>query len=301
MNFGYFRKKQGKKAYKKVVFIAGSGRSGTTWLAELINFREDYRVLFEPFHHTYVPEWSGYTNRQYLRGNETDAGLSRSMAAILTGNINNKWVDKRPVPPGVDKLLIKDIRANLLLKWIKGNYPHIPVILLVRHPGAVIHSKLKLDWEVDLEGIIRQENLEADFLHRFMDYLENPDLSVFQKHALMWCIENYVPLRQFTRDGIHIVFYEDLILKPEITLKAVFNFIDENYDDSLLNRLGIPSLMTRSHSAILAKNKDLLRNWEKGIGEDETRILRECLQVFGLDTLYNSDGLPQPENLYKIV
>ena len=33
--------------YRKTIFLAGSARSGTTWLQEIVNFNNDYRVLFE--------------------------------------------------------------------------------------------------------------------------------------------------------------------------------------------------------------------------------------------------------------
>ena len=32
------------------VLIAGSGRSGTTWLSEILNYNNDYRSIFEPFY-----------------------------------------------------------------------------------------------------------------------------------------------------------------------------------------------------------------------------------------------------------
>ena len=32
--------------YKKTIFIAGSGRSGTTWLMELINRNNEYRLEY---------------------------------------------------------------------------------------------------------------------------------------------------------------------------------------------------------------------------------------------------------------
>lgn len=43
------------KADGQVVFVAGSRRSDTTWLQEIINYRRDHRILFEPFFHARVP------------------------------------------------------------------------------------------------------------------------------------------------------------------------------------------------------------------------------------------------------
>jgi hypothetical protein len=37
-----------------IVWVIGDGRSGTTWLMELINWRKTYREMFEPFHPRFV-------------------------------------------------------------------------------------------------------------------------------------------------------------------------------------------------------------------------------------------------------
>ena len=38
------------KSYSKHIIIAGSARSGTSWLAEIIALQFRYRLLFEPEH-----------------------------------------------------------------------------------------------------------------------------------------------------------------------------------------------------------------------------------------------------------
>ena len=38
----------GKGDHRDAVFLAGSGRSGTTWLSEVINYKGGYRYVFEP-------------------------------------------------------------------------------------------------------------------------------------------------------------------------------------------------------------------------------------------------------------
>ena len=36
------------KRLENTVLVAGSGRSGTTWLAQILNFRKEFRMIFEP-------------------------------------------------------------------------------------------------------------------------------------------------------------------------------------------------------------------------------------------------------------
>jgi hypothetical protein len=42
--------------------------------------------------------------------------------------------------------IIKEIRSNLMLRWLAGISPCTPVVLLVRHPLAVAASWLQLGW-----------------------------------------------------------------------------------------------------------------------------------------------------------
>ena len=34
--------------YRNTIVLAGSGRGGTTWIAEIINYANEYRFIFEP-------------------------------------------------------------------------------------------------------------------------------------------------------------------------------------------------------------------------------------------------------------
>jgi len=36
--------------FSSLVFVAGTGRSGTTWLAQLLNANDQFRLIVEPFH-----------------------------------------------------------------------------------------------------------------------------------------------------------------------------------------------------------------------------------------------------------
>lgn len=130
--------------YRQTVFLAGVGRSGTTWVQEIINSRNDFRVIFEPFHQQKVDLPGDWNPKQYLRYNDQRDKFLKTAACILSGNIKNKWTDQFNRKIIARKRLIKAIRSNLVLKWIKYNFPEISLILLLRHPCAVANSKLKV-------------------------------------------------------------------------------------------------------------------------------------------------------------
>ena len=142
--------------YDQTVFLAGTGRSGTTWLEDLINFDGSYRVMFEPFHTRRTDVLREWNYRQYLRPTNLDEKFVHPATQILSGKVRSKWIDQFRCRPIVTRRLIKDIRANLILKWIKHNFPEIRIVLLLRHPCAVASSKLQQDWETHLEDFWRR-------------------------------------------------------------------------------------------------------------------------------------------------
>ena len=76
------------------IFLAGTGRAGTTWLSDLLNFDNSYRYMFEPFFPTYVNLVKKYRVRQYLRPDNNDEYYFNIAKKVLSGDIRNIWVDR---------------------------------------------------------------------------------------------------------------------------------------------------------------------------------------------------------------
>jgi hypothetical protein len=72
----------------------------------------------------------------------------------------------------------------------------MPIILLLRHPCAVVASRLALGWKDNLFETMEQEDLVEDFLLP-METRIRAASDGFERHLFLWCIDNYVPLRQF--------------------------------------------------------------------------------------------------------
>jgi len=218
--------------YRNTIFLAGTGRSGTTWLSNIINYRNEYRYLFEPFHSKKVPLCSHFYYRQYLRPDNDESSFLLPAEKILSGAIRNSWIDRFNKKFFCTKRLVKDIRTNLMLKWIKVHFPEIKLIFLMRHPGAVAISRIKQNWVTDLSTFLSQPLLMDDYLNEFKKDIEKADTQ-FEKSIFLWCIENYVPLKQLSDNDFHLIFYEHLVLNPEEELDKLFSFIGRNYDQSI--------------------------------------------------------------------
>ena len=276
--------------YRQTVFLAGTGRSGTTWVGEIINSRNDFRVMFEPFHQKKVDLVSDWNYKQYLRCNNRSDKFLKPATSILSGKIRNKWIDQLNRRFYSRKRLIKDIRAQLILKWIKHNFPEIPIILLLRHPCAIANSKLKLGWDTNLEDFLVQDNLMDDFLNPFKKELEDTH-DPFDKHIFMWCIENYIPLKQFSEGEILVVFYENLCRNPQDEIEKIMLFIGEKFSLEMLRNVKKPSALSRKDSAVIS-NTSLVDSWRKSISEEQTERTSEILSIFGLQVIYDKSSLP---------
>jgi hypothetical protein len=281
---------------RHTVFVAGSGRGGTTWLAEMINHRNEYRYIFEPFHPVRVPICKDFRSRQYLPPDNRDPQYMEPARRILSGQVRGLWTDRFNRKRLASRRLVKEVRGNLLLGWMDRNFPEIPLILIMRHPCAVVHSQLarEWNWRVDLSELLSQKSLMEDFLAPFRDIIDAAS-SRFERQVLLWCIENYVPTQQFRRDQIHVTFYEHLCLDPAFEMKRVLSFLGKEFDESIMVKVRRPSALTRNDSAIVSGN-GLIDRWRTGITNDEMKKAIELLSVFGLDRIYSEGSLPLLED-----
>jgi hypothetical protein len=273
------------------VFVAGSGRSGTTWVQELINHARDHRVIFEPFIGSVVPFCRHFERRQYLRASDDSREFLDPARKILAGEFRNDWTDQYNDRPVYHKRLVKDIRANLLLYWLRRHFPAVPIVFLMRHPCAVVSSQLKMGWELHAADLLRQPPLVNDFLAPFAGLIHCAQ-DDFDNILLIWCIENALPLRQFRRGEILLLFYEELLRYPEREIERLFRFLRRPVEPGAFEQHRRPSAQSRSWSAILTGD-DPLDSWRRHLDANQTRRILQFLRLFGLNELYGEDTMPR--------
>jgi hypothetical protein len=76
--------------------------------------------------------------------------------------------------------LVKEVRASLFLKWIRNNFPNVPILYMFRHPCAVVHSWAKLGWgDDDIESLLSQDALITDYLEGYVSMIRKASTMVF--------------------------------------------------------------------------------------------------------------------------
>ncbi len=271
------------------VLLAGSGRSGTTWVQELIDRRHDYRIIFEPLNPKRVPAVAHFSSLQYLRTDDANPVYLEPIERILRGQLRNPWADHHNRARIARRRLVKEIRANLLMGNLATRFPEVRIVWLVRHPFAVAESALRMGWKDHLDDLLSQPELVADHL-RLVEgqfaVLRDP----FQRRIAQWSIEQLIPFRQVDRDQVHLVFYEDLVRDPKTEGGKLLEFLGEGWDREAEQAINRPSRLARPDG--VSGSADPAIGWKSRVPQDARRAALEVLEVMGLGHLYDDDGIP---------
>jgi hypothetical protein len=178
--------------------------------------------MFEPFRARYVRACSRSHYFHYMRPESDDEELQAYCHRVFSGRIRHRCIDQEVGCLLPRYRVIKEIRANLMLQWIRRRFPLVPVLFVIRHSCAVVLSRMELDWATDddIAPMLAQPDLLDDFLAAKIDLIHGA-ATPEAKHAVVWCVNNLVPLTQFGPGELHTVFYEDLCLRPGEAVPAV--------------------------------------------------------------------------------
>ena len=278
-------------AWRPTAFLAGTGRSGTTWVEEIINCRQEYRVIFEPFWPLRVPLCRMFPETTYLPADDPARDHYRAARTVLSGRFRNKWTDQFNHRRIYWKRLIKDVRANLFLHWLHHRFPSLPIVFLIRHPCAVVVSQQKALWRPSAFEFLEKPTLVRDHLEPFVKLIQSAE-DEFDQKVIAWCVRNFVPLQQFRRGEMLVMFYEDLVTQPKTEIGRLFDFLEQGIPREALAQWKRPSALVRPDSAIVTGD-DPLNSWRLHLTDKQIARAASLLQQFGLDRLYGAESSPR--------
>ena len=271
------------------VVIAGSGRSGTTWVEELINSDGSARILFEPFRSSEVPALRSIGEYRYLR--QDDERYVTDVERLLSGYPrHNRWINHQNYARIARWRIIKEIRAHGLLGWTRAHFPDTPMVFVMRHPITVAASQQRMGWRDRLAQFTSQPELVHDHLAPHLDIVESLQ-TPWQRLIGQWCIENMLALRTLGASDAALVLYEELLTDPA-ALDAVRTAVGRGVAEPTREvHLAKPSKMARADSAV-RHGGDLLAAPFMAVTSDQRRQAMEICAAFGLDDIYGDDPLP---------
>jgi hypothetical protein len=307
---GYLRKElffERNRDPSHAALVLGSGRSGTTWLAEAIARQHRGRLLFEPFH----PQLGtmGGDGRLFLDPAEHPPSFERSARRVLSGRVRGPYIDGVRLARLPRGRVVKDVHASNLLPWLRANYPEVPAVYVVRHPIAASLSRLHSDVFYGLGDYLAtpagREDAErspvSSWLPLYDGYRKHPEPLV--RLVAEWGVENAYPLGQRDDPGVALTFYEVAVQDPVAELARLGELCGKALGPARVSpqigELRRPSAMDWRRTAAEAnRSGDWVRHLGRWTSEVPEPVVGECLQVlseFGLDWLYGDNPMPIAE------
>lgn len=272
--------------HRATVLLAGSGRSGTTWLANVINHDNAYRFIGEPFTREHVKPVRHFARLQYIRPEDEGEEYFDAVRSVLEGRIRSPWADNSNRRIVARKRLIKDDRCTLMLAWMIRRFAGMPIIYIRRHPFAVAYSRCRAHWRVRPRDVyFSQPALMADHLEPFRELIIEPRPE-FEAHVVDWCVENYVPHRQLSDRDVCYVDYDAILADRENGFRRIFDYLGKPFDARVIARS-----QRLSSTTFLGKDGEKrkaardMRSWREAMSPAGLRGAREIVKRFGLEHL----------------
>ncbi|HXQ43776.1 MAG TPA: sulfotransferase [Acidimicrobiales bacterium] len=279
----------------RTLLLVGSGRSGTTWLAEILVDALGARLVFEPLRTQSVP-WTWPVRRgHYLRpDDDSDQAVAEVLDRVLSGRIRNRFTDKYNRVRFPSRRVVKEVRATNLLPWIIRRYPRTPVVYLLRHPVPTAWSVSELGWPDQLEPLLSQESLMQGPLKPFQSLIgeaaASPD--TFHRIVLQWCLENFVPVHELDARRVHVVFYEQMVDDPGGELERLRAYLLPFGTDHWHPQTDSATSVARPsrsnyRGTDVTSGSARLDAWVNEVPPDRVERALALVRGFGLDRIYD--------------
>jgi hypothetical protein len=277
------------RSTKRAVYVTGSARSGTTWVAELLCQAQRARLLFEPLHHKGT--LAGMPH--FVVPGAAPVAASSGLNKALSGSLNTWQVNMFQNSGLFSRRVVKDIRPGVL-PALRHQHPGLPVVLVLRHPLEVACSRAELEerpgnwWDTDnaikelQDHSKRQPPLLGELARRALHAISQAD-DPLAEHLAIWCVENSLALHGGPDPCTATVRYEDLVTDPGNGFEPI---------NCLLN-LHLPNgAATATASSTTFRQPGQvgkLGKWRQHLDEGRASRLLDMTREFGLDDIYGLD------------
>lgn len=309
---------------KKFIIVLGFGRSGTTWISDMISKMNGRLILFEPFHPsvTHLSQRIAYT--------PVDRGIEGYLIAqlltdVLTKRHKKLWLLRNHVPTKLEEvsqsfvatlwnecdiLGFKEIRANFMIEWF-ASWLDAKIVFVIRHPCAVVASiKNRTNfWEFGwprtyhlfLKRTIFNPKYDKHPIAEFRPFVMALREDI-QKYAVMWAITHAIALPELRQLRIPLFFYEDFYQDPFQSARKLSTYLGNPEINIHPAHIFTPSMTTLKtfhgisgmEDQISAKGPAIF--WEGALTDLEVRKTLDIVNLFGID-LYDRTGLRDQQPL----
>jgi hypothetical protein len=223
---------------ERPILVTGSPRSGTTWVGRILAEAPRIRYIHEPFNISAPPcrcgvkldSWFYYATAedfalrrhlQHLLSSPTHPiNLLNALEAALSRHRRKEGLKKlKTIATSLTKTrpLVKDPLALFSAEWLVAQFDMV-VIVLIRHPAAIVSSYKELNWSHPFSHFLQQPQLLDDCLSLFADEiaeLAGGNGELIDQVSLLWRLIHF-QIHRYQLDHPDWIFmrYEDLASDP---------------------------------------------------------------------------------------
>jgi hypothetical protein len=282
-------------SHSSKLLVIGSGRSGTTWLSELINYDATLRFVFEPLQEDWGIKYQALKPWLYCEpqaiSKQLEADINHLFFGFYRGHGMDTWNTNRWTT--YCGRLVKSIRMQGLLSVVHSLLPDVKIIYIMRHPCAVLQSYYRTSWKPQLGLLIANMTQKNVIVDEHIERLSNAS-STLDQYMYLWALENRVALEQLKTIPHHLCFYETLIDSPNQSISSLFNFLGKDSSEITSSHLSKPSSHASYRKNQASTSGSPIESWKHRLSADD---IQRCLQITeecGLADIYTSNPLPNP-------
>ncbi len=293
------------------IVVLSFGRSGSTWVSDIISKNMGGLLLFEPLH----PETCPFPQEACYSDGD-DPGLNEKLQAFLTAvmkkEFRNRWLLRNHLFNPLEAvsqtfvdmvweetqvLGFKEIRANFMIDWLIENLD-ARVVYLVRHPAAVIASLrrrknfwnefgFETHWRLFLDHVVNNPRHE-DILHPYHATIAGAATQI-EREAVMWAVSHKLATQALARHGLPLFHYEDFYERAFPTTRRLVRYLGGDPDAIHPAHIFVPSMTTiRTVHGLTASESDFTCKgwaifWDDILSPGELEIIMNLVAAFGIE------------------
>ena len=265
---------------RNTILLAGTPRSGTTWVGQILGAVNGYSLVNEPLG-LKMPgvKRAGFSWTTHREPDEDWPAGEAVLRRYFTGRgMTVKLLMRNRLGAFVHHgLVVKEVKANRLLPWIVRRFALRGTIHLIRHPCAVVSSQMA---HFPVRDPCRADNFRYLERHepRLLEWAKRLRTD-WEERALTWALDQRVPLRAPEPRSWITVNYETLVLEGEAELERIFEPLQLTISPRVRAALAQNSWQTRAQSLDHARATaaERLGVWRKRLSAEQiSDILEVC-------------------------
>ena len=305
-----------KRVSQKDILILTTGRSGGTWLLELISYQKGIRSISEPLSlslvtHPRVNEFGSFRAGNGYSFIQKPIPLKSYFEDIFSGKLNPfspiKTFRKnfRTYHYFTNRSVVKVCHGKGLIKWFAENFD-VDIIYFYRHPVPTALSMIKRRFNTKLAGLLEDELFIQKYLSekqlQFAKKIQK-DGSEIEKFVLSWTLENIIPLKTISNGfDCYKLSYEELVLFPQKCIEWLSNNFKLN--KAILEKkfhLSSSTTIKSFQKDEYKKNSSLINSWRNGLSEKVEKRIFEIVENYDVDLYTFGEDLPNKKYLNKSI